>query len=410
MSLGSAPLTLRLTLARGCAWSLLIAGWIGIGSLAQRIAPDPASAFTLVALWLLALGGAAAMATRSDLLRGASWAALAGSAAASVAGLGLSRQGAGLLSLAGLLLAVLGWAALTALASGVVRSLRLALSATPRPPIGAASLGALAAGLVLADLGDVVGLVLRLMAFVVATAALLAVLQAARARSDRPAGCRAGLFDCSLPAWPAGAWRDREQWPTLIAGLTMLPMMAALPLLVEACRASPTLSPQAMLLAHLAAMFGPAFALQGVIATWTSRNLALACAALLAAGAVSAACAPAPLDGLGLGACHGAAWSLAWAGQLWAPARRGNQGASPWRAAAGYAVVTLAFGAVVQAWGLRGVVGVHIGLGLAAALSVALHRAWTPAERPAPVPSPNPRPTRTQPAPKPHDPPRSQRI
>ena len=30
---------LRLTLARACAWGLLIAGWIGIGSLALQLAP-----------------------------------------------------------------------------------------------------------------------------------------------------------------------------------------------------------------------------------------------------------------------------------------------------------------------------------------------------------------------------------
>lgn len=374
MSLPEASPTLRLTLSRSCAWSLLIAGWIGIGSLAQRIAPDAASAFTLVALWLLALGGATAIATRSDLQRGARGVALALSAVATVAGLAASRQGGGMLSLGGLLLAVLGWAALTALASGVVRSLRLALTATPRPPIGAASLGALAAGLVLGDPGDVSGLVLRLMAYVVATTALLAALQASHPLLNRRPGCRAGLFDCSLPAWPTGAWRDREQWPTLLAGLAMLPMMAALPLLAEACRATLTLSPQAMLLAHLVAMFGPAWALQGVIASWTTRHLALACAVLLAAGAASAAWGTAPFDGLGLTACHGAAWGLAWAGQLWAPARRGSQGASPWRAAAGYAGVTLAFGAVVQIWGLRGVAGVHIGLGVAAVLGVVLHR------------------------------------
>ena len=373
------PPTARLTLARACAWSLLIAGWIGIGSLAQRFAPDAAGAFTLVALWLLALGGAAAIATRGDLQRGTRLAALVLAASATVAGLWASRQGGGLPSLIGLLTALLGWAALTALASGVVRSLRLAMSVMPRPPIGAASLGALVAGLVLGDPGDVAGLEPRLLAFVVVITVLLAGLQASRPLLNRPPGCRAGLFDCSLPAWPAGAWRDREQWPTLLAGLAMLPMMAALPLLVEACRASPTLSPQTMLLAHLAAMFGPALLLQSQIARWSARRLALACAVLLAAGAVSAAWGPAPFDGLGLAACHGAAWGLAWAGQIWAPARRGSLGTSPWRAAAGYALVTLAFGAVVQTWGLRGVAGVHIGLGVAAVLGLALHWVLAPA-------------------------------
>jgi len=72
---------------------------------------------------------------------------------------------------------------------------------------------------------------------------------------------------------------------------------------------------------------------------------------------------------------HGAAWGLAWGGQLWAPARRGRQGASPLRAAAGYAVLTLAFGLVVGQTGARGVATVHVALGLAAALAWLLRAA-----------------------------------
>ena len=70
-----------------------------------------------------------------------------------------------------------------------------------------------------------------------------------------------------------------------------------------------------------------------------------------------------PWDLLGLVATHGAAWGPAWSGQLWAPARRGQQGTSPWRAAAGYAVVTLAFGAIVEHAGAQGVAAVHAVLG-----------------------------------------------
>ena len=372
---------LRLTLARACAWGLLLAGWVGIGSLALQFAPSMAGAFGLVALWLLALGGAAALATRGSIGRLSRALALGVAALASIAGLWLSLHGAGL---PGLALALLGWAALTALASGVVRSLRLNQSATPTPPVAAASLGALGAGLALGDPGDLGALALRLSGFVAVTALALVLLQRRIDPHRRAPGCRAGLFDCSLPAWPAGAWRDLQQWPTLLAGLAMLPMMAALPLMAAWCRAQ-SLAPQAMVALHLAAMFGPALAFQRVIATWSARTLAIACAALLTAGAASAAWVPAPLDGLGLAACHGAAWGLAWAGQLWAPERRGSQGASPWRAAAGYALVTLAFGAVVQTWGLRGVAGVHIGLGLAAAVSLTLHLALTSADTDKPT-------------------------
>ncbi len=62
---------LRLTLARACAWGLLVAGWIGIGSLALQFAPavgnGVAVGFALVALWLLALGAAAAVSTRGGM-------------------------------------------------------------------------------------------------------------------------------------------------------------------------------------------------------------------------------------------------------------------------------------------------------------------------------------------------------
>jgi hypothetical protein len=79
--------------------------------------------------------------------------------------------------------------------------------------------------------------------------------------------------------------------------------------------------------------------------------------------------AAAPWDLLGLALTHGAAWGLAWGGQLWAPARRGQQGTSPLRAAAGYAVLTLAVGVVVDLFGARGLHGVHALLGLTAALA-----------------------------------------
>jgi glucose uptake protein GlcU len=113
-------------------------------------------------------------------------------------------------------------------------------------------------------------------------------------------------------------------------------------------------------------MFGPALVLRRSIGRWPLRMLATVCAGLLVAGGACAVWAAAPFDLLGLAAAHGAAWSLAWAGQLWAPARRGQQGASPLRAAAGYAVLTLVFGVIVASAGARGVADVHAALGVAA--------------------------------------------
>jgi hypothetical protein len=353
----------RLSTARACAWALLIAGWVGIGSFALVFAPSTASGFALVALWLLALGATASAATGGALRPAARGAALIATALLTALALWASAHGGGLAALA---VALFGWAALTALASGVVRSLRLAQRVAPAPPIAAAAAGALGAGLVLGDVGDVTALALRLGVFAIAIAVVLATLQREAPLPAPAPGCRAGLFDCSLPAWPVGAWRDVSSWPTLIAGLAMLPMMAALPWMVAWCRAQ-SVPPEAMVLLHLAAMFGPVLLLRGSIASWPLRRLSALCAGLLALGAAVALMAPPPIDLLGLALAHGAAWGLAWAGQLWAPARRGQQGTSPLRAAAGYALLTLAFGLVVERFGARGVTATHALLGLVAA-------------------------------------------
>lgn len=377
---------LRLTLARACAWGLLVAGWIGLGTFALRGAGSIAWGFAIVALWLLALGAAA------------SWSALSATAAtpatAATAATAASRRpwpaatrGAALIACAvltcgsllalvrgggtpALLAAVMGWAAITALASGVVRSVRLAHPVPPGPPIGAATLGALAAGIVLGDLGDLHALAARLAVFVAVAALALLLLLLLRPRAEPlpHGGCRAGLFDCSLPAWPAGAWRDVQQWPTLLAGLAMLPMMAALPLMADWCR-SQAIAPAVVVLLHLAAMFVPALVLRHAIARWSLRMLSSVCVALLLAGAVLAWTTPAPVGLLALAAAHGAAWGLAWGGQLWAPARRAQQGTSPWRAAVGYAVLTLAFGAIVDRIGVAGVTDFHAGLAVLALLA-----------------------------------------
>lgn len=353
----------RLMLARACAWALLVAGWIGIGSFALLVAPSLGAGFALVALWLLGLGAAAAWATRGSLRPAAQCAALGAGAAATMAGLWWTPHAGGW---SALLLALAGWASLTALASGVVRSLRTRQRAAPTPPILPATLGAAAAAMVLGDIGDLPGLAVRLSAFVAAVSLALFLLQARAGAATARQGCRAGLFDCSLPSWPAGAWRDVLQWPTLIAGLVMLPMMAALPLMAEWCRAQ-SVHPQAMVLLHLSAMFVPALVLRRWIARWSVRTLASACAALLALGAAVALWAASPANLLGVSVAQGAAWGIAWCGQLWAPERRGRRGASPLVAAIGYAALTLAFGVLVEHAGARGVVLMHVILGFAAA-------------------------------------------
>jgi len=355
----------RLMLARACAWALLVAGWIGIGSFALLVAPSLSAGFALVALWLLGLGAAAAVATRGSLRPAVQRAALCAGAAATMAGLWWIPHAGGW---GALLLALAGWASLTALASGVVRSLRTRQAVAPTPPILPATLGAAAAAWALGDIGDLQGLAVRLMGFVAAVSLALFLLQARAGAGSARQGCRAGLFDCSLPSWPAGAWRDVLQWPTLIAGLVMLPMMAALPMMAEWCRAE-SVQPQTMVLWHLAAMFLPALVLRRWIARWSVRTLASVCAALLALGAAIALWAASPVNLLGVSVAQGAAWGIAWCGQLWAPERRGRRGASPLVAAIGYAVLTLAFGLLVEQAGARGVVLMHAILGFAAALA-----------------------------------------
>ncbi len=353
---------MRLGLARSAAWALLVAGWVGLGRFGMVLAPDVLSGFALVALWLLLLGAAASVAT-SDLPQ--AWVrrfALLACAAVGAAGLWLAPRGGGL-SL--LLLALLAWAALTALASGVVRSLRQLQPMAPTPPVGAAALGALCATLALGDLADLQALAWRLGLLLAAASLLLAALQPPLPKAGAGRRCRAGLFDCSLPAWPAGAWHDPRQWPLLLAGLAMLPMMAALPWMADWCRGA-GFAPQALVALHLAAMFLPALMLRQRLTQWSIRRLAAICTLCLAGGASWLLVSAAPWNLLGLALAHGTAWGLAWAGQLWAPERRGRAGASPWRAALGYALLTLGFGLLVAAWGERGVATAHAALGLAA--------------------------------------------
>jgi hypothetical protein len=116
-------------------------------------------------------------------------------------------------------------------------------------------------------------------------------------------------------------------------------------------------------------MFVPALLWRASIASWPAQRLAAACAALMGAGALAAWHAPAPYDLMLAATAQGSAWSLAWAGQLWAPERRGARSASPLRAATGYAVLTLAIGALAVRWGSLGIAAAHVALGAAALLA-----------------------------------------
>lgn len=112
---------------------------------------------------------------------------------------------------------------------------------------------------------------------------------------------RSGRFGCLWPAASAAAWRDVAAWPQQAALLAMLPMMAALPALADACRAG-GLSPAALLALHAAAMLLPPLLLPS--SPWLV-------AALLAAGGGALLALPG-LQGLTITMLlHGAAWGLA---------------------------------------------------------------------------------------------------
>ncbi len=145
------------------------------------------------------------------------------------------------------------------------------------------------------------------------------------------------------------------------------------------CRTT-AIAPQLLLMLHLAAMFGVALVLRPWLAGWSLEFLSLLCTVLLAAGALLALVATQPWDLLGLALTHGAAWGLSWSGQLWAPARRGQQNSSPLRAAAGYAALTVAFGLAVDAFGPMGLTSVHVAISAGAILALLMARLGKKAE------------------------------
>ena len=261
-----------------------------------------------------------------------------------------------------------------------MRALRLASPARPAAsPVTAATAGALLAWAAVGDPSDLPALADRLAGLAGLAAMALAVL---RPGADRPGpasagpGCRAGLFDCSMPAWPAGAWRDPARSPLQLAALVMLPMMWGLPQMLALCR-SAAWPAQAVLGLHLAAMFLPAC----VLGLWRDPprppRLAGPCAVLLVLGA-GAAFAGGPWAGWGLALAHGMAWSLAWAARL-APGAGRSQAPAPWRAGALSAGLVLLLGALQALGGASTLTLVHGLLGLMAAAIWLAAVAWRPA-------------------------------
>jgi hypothetical protein len=351
--------------ARVLAWSLLLAGWLGLTHLAERYAAGPLQAFALVAVWLLVLGAGASAVARWRAGRWPLRAAMLGAALAASLGTLAATQGGGFHALWP---AAPAWALLVALASTTVRGWRHAMPRRPAAPLLPAATGALIVWVVAGDPVESAALALRLAAMLVGAALLLAWLQPRSPWPESRRGCRAGLFDCSLPAWPAQGWQQPAHWPLMVASLAMLPMMAALPQMLALCGDDGGLG-AAGLAPHLLAMFAPAL-------LWPQRArrslLPALCAALLLAGGIAL---------LGRGAsvlpwtmlAHAAAWSLAWRAQLDQGALRAAPRQPPWRSALAHAAAALLLGAAVAHAGAEALHGVHLLLAGAGTLAAA---AW----------------------------------
>lgn len=129
----------RLQAVRALAWALLLAGWAGLGSFAQTLAPGVFSAFALLALWLLATGTFEACI---GLLRPRPWVQrglLLGAAALAGWALDAVRHGGGFPMLG---VASLSWAWLCAAALVLVRDCRGVGDGPPRWSAQAAAAGA----------------------------------------------------------------------------------------------------------------------------------------------------------------------------------------------------------------------------------------------------------------------------
>ncbi|MDM0071175.1 hypothetical protein [Variovorax sp. J31P207] len=219
---------LRLACATALTWALLLVGWIGLGSLSQRLGPGPWPTFALLAGWVLVLG----------VLR-------------------------------------------VALASTAIGA--CGPGGRPGRAVAPAAAGALLAWLLLGDIGDRQALAARLMVGVPVAGVLLAVVLPRRATAALQA--RTLIGDCALPAGSLAAWRTPREWPMLLASAAMLPMMCGLPWMVDLCRED-GLSAQGVLGVHLLAMFGPSLVL-ALLRIETTRMAPLLCAVLLVAGATA---------------------------------------------------------------------------------------------------------------------------
>ena len=337
-----------LSAARTAAWALLFGGWLVLGALALHHGPAGWLLLAPLALWLASV----ALALRVLARHGPGpWALRALLLLAGVAAAAGVAQGAWLL-------AAPAWGLLLVAASAVVRRRRPPAGAGSASPRGPALWAALAAAAVAGDprTGAPLAAVPALLALG------LALLVPAAAASHTRGGCRSSLFDCALGAAPWRAWGRPQARLHAVAALAMLPMMALLPWMAEACRASAAeagLGPRTLVALHLLAMLLPAW--------WPRRVPPAVVAALLVGGGLVALALPGGTGPMWAMALQAAAWGCVWREAVTAGAGPAARGQGPGGAGV---LAVLALGAGLMAWPgppAAAMAAVAVGLGLLAA-------------------------------------------
>lgn len=301
-----------LAAGRVLAWALLIGGWLALGSLGRQHLPLIAGGFLPMAMWLLVTGITLVWARQRRWLASDVRALLLAGGLVSAAGLAWTPHSPAL-GLTGL---ACGWAMVLVGASLTVRSLRRHAHHAA-PPATTALIGAGLAWLAWVTTASAMSSghgVLWL-------GALVVLLLCGPLHTDGPAiqACRSGLFDCALAQGTTRDWRHPNRWPAAIAALAMLPMMATLAVLDDACSVSglPAGSSAGL---HLLAMLGPAWMLRR--RRIPQQVAATVLAALLSLGGIAMLLWPGQTGWMLAALAQGMAWSVAWAGRWHAHAKQ----------------------------------------------------------------------------------------
>lgn len=363
---------LRLWIARTLAWSLLLSGWLVLGALGRQHALLLVSGYAPLALWLACTGALLVGTAFWPLSRGVLAAVLMGAGGLTVLALHWADRGAPALALA-----ALGWSVLLVAASRCVRSLRTALPRLPPAPLVPALLGGSLAWGVAGDLPALPTHTVALSVALLATAVALALLVPRGV--GHALGCRAGLFDCSLPVPALVRWRNMADWPLHAASLTMLPMMTALPAMADWCSAAGWSAPMVTGL-HLAAMLLPPALLQRALPSVSASQLRRWVALLLAVGALLLVAWPGVQGLMAASLWHALAWGVAWAGPMVARTPVPAAPSKPWGAGMGHQLAAvalagsavLALGAGIGAAGPAALTSAHAGLALLGLLGLLL--------------------------------------